>query len=297
MRKAWRWNNEASKPSHLDSILDRVVRDLFPGRGGPKRRPGGGARPSAKPRRQSFALEAIEPRLLMSDTPFSASQAAALTAGLQSLSNWAGTLDHSGELAQSLPTYTQSGVDPNLPADPNLPKTYDTIGGKVDLATQVNQMLATPVKNYFGADSTPTVSELVTSLGAVPGVKVTDSGTGGEIALTVQLDKTIAPTTGKIDVVSAADGIETQTSLDVSEHLKFNFTFGLDLTAGLSASEAFFIRVPDDGLVLSADGHKTSIAGSAGRVGFLDVTFGDGTTSSKVDLVADVNVRFTNGEV
>ena len=49
--------------------------------------------------------------------------------------------------------------------------------------------------------------------------------------------------------------------------------------------------------MLSADGHKANIAGSAGRVGFLDVTFGDGTANSKIDLDADVNVKFTNSEV
>src|SRR5262249_8208535 len=66
MKKRWRWNNEASKRSDLDSILDKVVRDLF-GRGDrPKHRRSGAARPPAKRRRQSFALEAIEPRLLLS---------------------------------------------------------------------------------------------------------------------------------------------------------------------------------------------------------------------------------------
>src|SRR5262249_872533 len=66
MKKRWRWNNEAVERSDLDSILDKVVRDLF-GRGDrPKHRRSGAARPPAKRRRQSFALEAIEPRLLLS---------------------------------------------------------------------------------------------------------------------------------------------------------------------------------------------------------------------------------------
>ena len=291
MRKARRWNNDSYKRSLLDSMLDRVVVDLFPSSDWPKRRRSGAVRPAAKPRRQSFALEAIEPRVLMSETPFSASQAAALTAGLQGLSTWADTLDHSGALAQSLPTYTQT--------DPNPAKIPDTLGDKVDVGTQVDTLLATPLKNYFAADPTPTLSELVTTLNAVPHVSVTGSATGSEIALTVQLDAPVAPTTGKIDVVDAANGIQAQTPLEVSvgEHLKFNFTFGLDLTPGLSASEAFFIRVPDNGLVLSAAGHKANIAGFDASVGFLDVTFGDGTANSKIDLDADVNVRFTNSEV
>jgi len=46
MRKAQRWNNETSKRSLFDSMLDRVVRDLFSGPDRPKyrtqwRRPAG----------------------------------------------------------------------------------------------------------------------------------------------------------------------------------------------------------------------------------------------------------------
>ena len=102
----------------------------------------------------------------------------------------------------------------------------------MDLGTQVDTLLATPLKNYFAADLTPTLAELVTKLDAVANVNVTGSATGAEIALTVQLDAPVAPTTGKIDVVDAANGIQAQTPLEVSvgEHLKFNFTFGLDLT-------------------------------------------------------------------
>src|SRR5262245_31517015 len=66
MKKRWRWNNEAVERSDLDSILDKVVRDLFARGDRPKHRRSGAARPPAKRRRQRFALEAIEPRLLLS---------------------------------------------------------------------------------------------------------------------------------------------------------------------------------------------------------------------------------------
>jgi len=66
MKKRWRWNNEAVERSDLDSILDKVVRDLFARGDRSKHRRSGAARPPAKRRRQSFALEAIEPRLLLS---------------------------------------------------------------------------------------------------------------------------------------------------------------------------------------------------------------------------------------
>src|SRR5262245_4772753 len=66
MKKRWRWNNETVERSDLDSILDKVVRDLFARGDRPKHRRSGAARPPAKRRRQSFALEAIEPRLLLS---------------------------------------------------------------------------------------------------------------------------------------------------------------------------------------------------------------------------------------
>jgi len=69
MRKAQRWNNETSSGRFLNSMLEGWVRDLFSGPDRPKYRHSGAVRPATKPRRQSFALEAIEPRLLMSDTP------------------------------------------------------------------------------------------------------------------------------------------------------------------------------------------------------------------------------------
>src|SRR5262245_2434481 len=66
MRKARRWIDESSKRSVFDSILEKVMGDLFPGSDRPKRRRSGAVRPAAKRRRQNFALEAIEPRLLLS---------------------------------------------------------------------------------------------------------------------------------------------------------------------------------------------------------------------------------------
>src|SRR5262245_51888426 len=69
MRKAWRWTSQTSKRSLLDSILDRVVRDLFHGGDRPQRRRIGAVRTPTKPRRPSFALEMLEPRLLLSGDP------------------------------------------------------------------------------------------------------------------------------------------------------------------------------------------------------------------------------------
>src|SRR5437588_5843009 len=69
MRKAWRWTNEASKRSLFDSILDKVVHDLFRGGGRAQRQRSGAVRPPAKPRRPSFALEILEPRVLLSADP------------------------------------------------------------------------------------------------------------------------------------------------------------------------------------------------------------------------------------
>jgi len=62
----WRWNKEAFKRSTFESLLDKVVREILPGRASRKRRAGGAARPTSKPKRQSFTLEPIEPRLLLS---------------------------------------------------------------------------------------------------------------------------------------------------------------------------------------------------------------------------------------
>src|SRR5262249_20480350 len=80
MKKRWRWNNETVERSDLDSILDKVVRDLFARGDRPKHRRSGAAGPPAKRRRQSFALEAIEPRLLLSaDLSYTATAAGSVT--------------------------------------------------------------------------------------------------------------------------------------------------------------------------------------------------------------------------
>ena len=69
MRKVWRWNTEKFRRTVFDTLLDKVVRDLFGGIERPKRRRLGGSRPTQKARRQSFILEPLEPRLLLSADP------------------------------------------------------------------------------------------------------------------------------------------------------------------------------------------------------------------------------------
>ena len=48
MKKAWRWNNKPFKRSSLDSMLDKVVRDLLLNGGRPKHRGTGAVRSPAK---------------------------------------------------------------------------------------------------------------------------------------------------------------------------------------------------------------------------------------------------------
>jgi hypothetical protein len=67
MGKAWRWDKQSFKRTVIDTVLDKVIRDLFGDNDRPRqRKAGGGVSPRKKPRRQSFSLEAIEPRLLLS---------------------------------------------------------------------------------------------------------------------------------------------------------------------------------------------------------------------------------------
>ena len=58
-------------------MLDKVVRDLFLDGGRPKHRRTGAVGTPAKRRRQSFALEAMEPRLLLSADAHTLDQASA----------------------------------------------------------------------------------------------------------------------------------------------------------------------------------------------------------------------------
>jgi hypothetical protein len=57
----------------FDSILDKVVCDLFHGGDRPRHQRIGAVKPTSKPRRPSFALEMLEPRLLLSADPVPAS--------------------------------------------------------------------------------------------------------------------------------------------------------------------------------------------------------------------------------
>src|SRR4051812_44273429 len=66
MMEAWRWKKELLKRTVFDTLLDKVVRDLFGGSHRSKPQRLGGRPPQAKSRRQNFSLEAIEPRLLLS---------------------------------------------------------------------------------------------------------------------------------------------------------------------------------------------------------------------------------------
>jgi Ca2+-binding RTX toxin-like protein len=240
-------------------------------------------------RRNPIALEPMEPRLLLSDTPFSAAQAAALTSGAQGLAAWADALDASGALAQSLPVYTLADA-----SNPDSLRSYTTLGSKVDLGGKLGALLATPLKNYFAGDATPTLNELVTVLDAVAGVNVTGSADNGQAALQISIDSAVTASSGTIDIVSAADGITSKNTLAVSGQLKFDFVLGLDLTPGLVAEEAFFIRVPNDGLALSVQAQRSGNAAFAGRVGFLDVSLAGAST---IDLAAAIKVNVTHAAV
>ena len=66
MRKARRWDRTSSKRSARESVWDKWLREFYPRADRPQRRPHDAPRPAAKARRQSFALESLEPRLLMS---------------------------------------------------------------------------------------------------------------------------------------------------------------------------------------------------------------------------------------
>src|SRR4051812_10703838 len=66
MRTARRWDRTPSKRSVLDTVLDQVLREMYPRKDQPERRPHNAPRAAAKRRRQGFTLEPLEPRLLMS---------------------------------------------------------------------------------------------------------------------------------------------------------------------------------------------------------------------------------------
>ncbi|MEX0643625.1 MAG: DUF1467 family protein [Pirellulales bacterium] len=169
----------------------------------------------------------------------------------------------------------------------------------------LRRYLHAPVAAYFAADPTPTTDglldvlrDLSVSVGGVQiavdpasvqgGFFATPAGNELRFDLVLQATRTtrvpfdLGAEIDEIGLKLGADAV-----VDVHATLEFDFSFGFDLTDGLAADEAFFIRV--DGLTARLGIDATDVAFGA-QLGFLSVGVAGGT----IDLDTELTLGFIN---
>ena len=212
-------------------------------------------------------VETLEPRRVLSLTnvAITSGQQDQLVGGLDGLALWADTLDDHDLAAQLLPTVGQS------------------IGEAVDLGDLLTQGIAQPVADYLSGDLTPTTDELVTALQSLDTtmfdnvtLSVTNVSGGqstapgdNEIVFNIefQADRSLSvnPSLGPD---GEALGIGFGSTIGADATLTFNFSFGIDLTSGLSDEEAFFIRAAS--LTMELDANVPALPTGPMSIGFFE---------------------------
>ena len=240
-----------------------------------------------------YAVEQLERRVLLSSTVLDQEDADALKAGLQGMSDWAETVEEFSTFAQ------------------NLPFIGDDIGGATlgglsladvaSFAQLIQDKLATPI-SLLG--NTPTTDDIKNALEAELGLgTVSIIEAAGEISFDVDASIEALSTMVSLNLGENADalGINASAQFELTAGLDLNFTFGVDLTDGLAGSESFFVKLKTDDVSnptgfrvfgsIESDSFSFALGG---KVGFLEVGIGDGTTDSSIDLDAEARVALVD---
>ena len=192
--------------------------------------------------------------------------------GLQTLVNVADDVDN-------LPPFLQT-----------LPLVDKTLAEALDLPGQLRASLQAPVVAYFAEDTTPTLKELIAVLRRTF-TSVASPSTDQELLLNFDFDgaKTASlPINLGLDAGALGISVDASAKLDLATLLDFDFTMGIDLTPGLSAAQAFFIRVTN--LNLSGRISALNNVNFGITAGFL----GAGVQNGTVDLSAALSSTFNN---
>jgi len=250
--------------------------------------------------RRKLLLEPLESRLLLAVAPadISESQAEALADGLAGLATWAeGVEADAGQEAVV-------GLDEYDLMAQMLPVIGLSLGHVLDFGDVLDTGLVTPVEDYFNADDTPTTDELVTALEDL-------SATYGNLTITVDplsvSGGLVSPPEGDELIFELVFEAERSTAppislgpqgeelgfafadsitVDLDSTLELDFSFGLDLTDGLTPERAFFIRV--DGFDIAADVPSTALATGDMNAGFYDAQLTAGTMALAADLAVNL---------
>ena len=224
--------------------------------------------------RRLMGVETLEARYVLDstliNTALSSNQRTALLNGLDGISAWASTLDTYGKIGQQIPLIDQS------------------LGSALRIGDLIQSQFVQPIK----AAAWTSTSDLVVALSSLAsnqtniGLNVSNvvgglltNANSSELQFQLKLNATrTASTDLDLGVNAVPFGIEldggAQAKLDTS--LQFNFTFGIDLSPGLSPTDAFFIRVTS--LTAGAKIEATGFNAKA-KVGFLDVQVVGGSIS------------------
>src|SRR5688572_25606532 len=225
-------------------------------------------------------VERLEQRVLLSSDPLLQDHANAIKAGLEGISDWAETVE----------TFSSFGAD--------LPLVGSALGEVASFAQLIQDYLATPV-NALG--NTPSSDDIKAALvAALPGgsvINIIESGGTLQFDVNTTIDGPSQNVSLDLGTNAAAVGLDSSVTFELTTLLDLNFSFGIDLGAGLAASERFFVKMKTDeatnptGFKVAADITSTSFDFDlGGKVGFLEVGIGDGTAASSILLDAEARL-------
>ncbi len=239
--------------------------------------PGPRTHRSTDTREAWHGLESLEPRLLLSATILDA-QRGAIMAGLDQLATWSAAAEVHGELGQAV----------------GLIET--ALGSTADLDNTVSQKLIEPL---FGADgalndpnATVTDNDVVAALTAVAGVNAGGAFDANELRFDVSLDvQNTAPDLPlSLGPAAAALGLDidanTAAFVDLQSTLRWDLSFGVDLTDGSVDQDDFFVRT--SGFSLSSAIDEADMAFTL-NIGLLDGTVTDGEFQLNADFDVVLN--------
>ena len=241
--------------------------------------------PGWAPRRLLF--EPLESRIVLdgglANAALSNAQQQTLRDGLQGLAAWTDTLSSFNKVGQPLAIIDKS------------------IGQELALRSLLQNRLIAPLTAVPATSSDNLVNLLKGLSSSSPDLTVTvnpasvsggllSSAQGDELQFNLVFDAVRTDQVG-IDLGSnvrnAGLELDPSTRATLNSDLHFDFTFGVDLTPGLNAAEAFFVRV--NALTMGETIHETNVNTPA-KVGLLGGQVQGGT----LDLAGAVSVTLVN---
>jgi hypothetical protein len=235
-------------------------------------------------RHRRLRLELLEPRIVLSGTNATIGEPQTLEDGLQGLVAWAEQLEQHSLVSVALPVIGQA------------------LGQSLDLSDIIQSRFVNPIVDFLNTQTTPDSDGLVARLnddlldGVFGNLGLTISNASGglitgprgnqELVFSVELDAT---RTLDLPVSLGAGGAELGfvfgSTVQLAAGMKFDFTFGVDLTAGVAPADAFFIRDTTMLLTAGATAHLQAGTNDDGRVGMFEVKFvGDLNLTGQLDV-------------